>query len=146
MQFSLQLVRQHWKKKSIASCRRHVTLCSVRLQLAIVSKMSLRSSQKIEPSSLASVTRSKCEIKLFIWGGRGDDTLCIPSLLRSIFAFNQPLFQDVFLMAPLQHPYSNIFHCYPHPTPSPPPQIKILIAHQVSLQIVLQWSCKTSCR
>ena len=40
-----------WKKKSIASCRRNVTRCNLELQLAMVSKQSMQSLQKVERSS-----------------------------------------------------------------------------------------------
>ena len=41
MQYVLLLVSQYWKKKSIASCRSHVTRCNLELQLAVVSKQSV---------------------------------------------------------------------------------------------------------
>ena len=47
----LHLVSQRWKNKSIARCRRHVTPCSLGLQLAMVSKQSMQSLQKVELSS-----------------------------------------------------------------------------------------------
>ena len=37
-QFFSQLVSQRWRKKSIASCKRHVTRCNLSLQVAMVSK------------------------------------------------------------------------------------------------------------
>ena len=38
-------------RKPIASCRRHVTRCNLELQLAMVSKQSMQSLQKLEQSS-----------------------------------------------------------------------------------------------
>ena len=42
---------QRWKKKPTTSRRSHVPRCSLELQLAMVSKQSMQSLQKIEPSS-----------------------------------------------------------------------------------------------
>ena len=41
MQFSLQLLSEHWRKKSIASCSKHVTGCNLGLRLVMVSKKQL---------------------------------------------------------------------------------------------------------
>ena len=43
--------RRNSNKKSIASCRRHVTLCNLGLQLAMVLKQSMQLLQKVELSS-----------------------------------------------------------------------------------------------
>ena len=40
------------KRKSMASCRKHVTRCNLGLQLAMVSKQSMQSLQKVGPSSI----------------------------------------------------------------------------------------------
>ena len=39
MQLFLQIVSRCWKKKSTASCQRHVTRCNLELQLAVVSRI-----------------------------------------------------------------------------------------------------------
>ena len=57
MKFSLQLVPQPWKKKSNASCKRHMIRCNLRLQIAMFQK-SLQPLQNVEPSSITSITRS----------------------------------------------------------------------------------------
>ena len=54
VQFFLQRVLQHLKKKLITSFKSHVTHCNLKLQLAMVSKQSMQSLQKIEPSSTIS--------------------------------------------------------------------------------------------
>ena len=54
VQFFLQRVLQHLKKKLITSFKSHVTHCNLKLQLAMVSKQSVQSLQKIEPSSTIS--------------------------------------------------------------------------------------------
>ena len=55
----LQLVLHHRKRKSIASCRRHVTRCNLDLQLAMVSKQSMQSLQEVE---LRSTLCSRCKL------------------------------------------------------------------------------------
>ena len=44
-----ELVSLLWKKKSVTSCRTHVTYYSIGLKLAMVSKQSLQLLQKVEP-------------------------------------------------------------------------------------------------
>ena len=73
MQFLLHIFSQRWKKKSIASCRRHLRRYKVQLQLKMVSKNTLQSQaatcngfkrslqllQKVEISFTACVTWCK---------------------------------------------------------------------------------------
>ena len=51
MKFSLQLVSERWKKKSIARCRMHVIPLQSRAATCYALKKSMQSLQKVEQSS-----------------------------------------------------------------------------------------------
>ena len=65
--FFLQLVSQHWKKKYIASCRRHVTRCNLELQLAMITKQSMLLLQKVElRSTLKKIGRQVAKMACYM--------------------------------------------------------------------------------
>ena len=71
----------------------------------------------------------ECMIKIFRGGGRDGDTFETPSLYEQLSPLPTPVLRCFWidlLMNP-HHPTSSIFHCYPSPSTTPSPPIKMFL-------------------